>query len=671
MGTVYLARQDRLGGRLVALKVLPQSAILSSHARERFVAEANTIARLRHPNIVTVHDVVHEHGVNAYAMEWVDGRSLAQLIDHLKGLDREPTTDDVRDFLESGEGAIADATPTVFFCRIALSIARALSAVQESSLIHRDVKPSNILLRRDGTPLLSDFGLVRDTDSDMHTETGHFLGTPAYAAAEQLRGQTDAFDARTDVYGLGVTLYHALTLQLPFRGRNSADILRRIEAGSATPPRKLNPRLPRDLQTIVAKAMEPDPARRYQRTAELADDLERLLTLQPIKARPASLVTRSIKAVRRNRRSVLGAILGAVFALALTTAAGVYFLAVPRWAAERVRLARLTLLNPVHGNDIFSVAFFGASRIVPAAIQTQNLVEALGHYDAAAGLARLEPHPQEERNVLAKVLLEAKRQPSSQRPSEQVLSGSSGRASRASLPPGIPSSPRGRGLYALLTNDTEEALAAWSRLDAEVDPDPFVEASLGILHLADGEPARAYPRLQNAAQAFANVSFLTQYLADAALQCGDVNKAARLIELAKRQPMQDNQGGLDRVTADVLAAQGRDEAAESAYRALGGSSVAQFQYARFLESRGRLEEAVRKYSEVVRAVPHGDRPRRAFIAAMDRWWASLSDQERRRFLRGTMDEDRDGFPELMRTYRKATADETDSGHRQGPENSLP
>jgi serine/threonine protein kinase len=283
MGTVYLARQERLGGRPVALKVLAPSVALSPSARERFRTEGLAIARLRHPNIVAVHDVVHDADIYAYAMEWVDGKSLAELINALERCTGEPGLADVRAFLGTPSGVLEQGALATFICGVGIAVARALGEVHRAGLLHRDVKPANVLLRRDGTPLLSDFGLARDLDTATLTQAGHFVGTPAYAAPEQLRGSSGALDARTDVYGLGVTLYHALTLRLPFSGTSTADLLRKIEAGQAEPLRRANPHLSADLQTIVAKAMDADPARRYQTADALADDLERLLHLQPIR----------------------------------------------------------------------------------------------------------------------------------------------------------------------------------------------------------------------------------------------------------------------------------------------------------------------------------------------------------------------------------------------------
>jgi tetratricopeptide (TPR) repeat protein/predicted Ser/Thr protein kinase len=281
-GVVYRARHEALG-RQVALKILSPALQLSSAARERFLREAKALGRVRHPHVVAVHDVLVGEELCAYAMEWIGGATLAQRLAARKAP------------LDPAEAA-----------RLGVEIARALEAIHGVGLIHRDVKPSNVLLREDGSAVLGDFGLVRDAEQGSLTATGEFLGTAAFAAPEQLRGEQVAVGPWSDVYALGVTLYVALSGRAPFGSDpSSSAVLRRIESGASIPLLKLNPRVPRDLATILAKAMDPEPARRYATAKELAEDLSRLLRLEPILARPAGLLRRLQRWMERSPQLAL------------------------------------------------------------------------------------------------------------------------------------------------------------------------------------------------------------------------------------------------------------------------------------------------------------------------------------------------------------------------------
>jgi len=275
MGVVYRARQAALG-RVVALKVLAPSLVLSERARERFRAEARALARIRHPHVVTIHEVLAEGAVSAYAMEWVDGSTLAAAI--------------------AREGAGLDARRVA---ALGAAVARALQAVHAAGLVHRDVKPSNILLRADGTPLLSDFSLVRDRDAAHLTATGEFLGTLAYSAPEQVRGEHQRVGPRSDVYSLGVTLYAAVAGRAPFRGSSTGEVLKQIEDGHTEPLERAAPHVPRDLATVITKAMALEPAQRYASAAALAEDLERFLRHEPVLARGLGAHVRALRFARR------------------------------------------------------------------------------------------------------------------------------------------------------------------------------------------------------------------------------------------------------------------------------------------------------------------------------------------------------------------------------------
>jgi tRNA A-37 threonylcarbamoyl transferase component Bud32/tetratricopeptide (TPR) repeat protein len=652
MGTVYLARQERLG-RPVALKVLSPSTALAHSARERFRTEALAIARLQHPNIVAVHDVVHEADVYAYAMEWVDGKSLAELISHLERCGDAPGIGDVRTFLDAPAGALEHATVATFICRVGIAIGRALGAVHRAGLLHRDVKPANVLLRRDGTPLLSDFGLARELDTATLTQAGHFVGTPAYAAPEQLRGSSADLDARTDVYGLGVTLYHALTLRLPFSGGSTAEILRRIEAGQAVPLRQANPHLSADLQTIVAKAMDPEPDRRYPTGDELADDLERLLSLQPIRARPAGLMTRTVKLARRNRGAVLGATLGGLLALILAVLIGGYAFVVPGWAAKHLSDARLALLEPGRNDAIFATVYWQRPPGKGVGTSDDFLHAPLASYQK---VLRLEPTNAAVR--LERDIVELARElnlhpdrlpalPARLRAHARLACTYAERWAEASDPPHLErqllenasaSELRSLGLLGYLCDDIDTTLQAWSQMDLVTDPDPLVEASLGQLYLLLDQPARAYPRLRNAFRAFPEAGFLCVSLADAAVQCGDVIKAEQLLDRARRLGGLDTTLGLLRVQADLYAATGRDDLAIAIWTSENnGQAVAQCHYGQYLEAHGDFEGATRAYGYAGGA----GRYRRAwdgFRRVAPRWWGGLTDEERWWALRESFDQ---------------------------------
>lgn len=628
MGTVYLARQESLGGRPVALKVLPVSAGLSPRARDRFTFEARAIARLRHPHIVAIHDVIEEGGFCAYAMEWVDGASLAAWIDereHGRELEAFPRLD------------------VAAICRLGVSIARALAVVHKTGILHRDVKPSNILLRRDGTALLADFGLAREVDSSIHTQEGRFAGTVAYAPPEQLRGDSARVDARSDIYALGVTMYHALALRLPFDAREPVAMLRQIESGLTTPLRKLNPRVPRDLETIITKAIDPEPARRYQTAQEFAEDLERLLGFQPIQARRAGVTARAFKLLRRNRAAAIGLTIGSLFTILIAAGLVTYFFFVPGWVAGHVRDARLALLEPNQANSIVSVLYWGRDRpIVPTEQNSRKKAFdiALASYGKALRWSPSDRGIRREREVV---------QLACDQDTSQHSDGSR-----------FPD-PRDRGLFAFLTNDLDTAIKSWEQYEQQRDPlaqpDPLVDSALGVLYLFNDQHARAYPRLQQAVIAFPGVGFLLEYLADAAAKCGDAERAQQWLNEAKRYSSADPHGAQHRVWACILAATGRDDEAEALFRNAPPNTPAGIEYARFLEARGRLPEALNCYAASARAMP-GERVQRLFVDAADDWWSSVPPNERLRRLRAILDKPFDipGSPlPLLRQYQISAA----------------
>jgi len=267
---------DRELNRPVALKVLHEAASASDVGRERFRREAKAAAGLVHPNVAAVYDAGEEKGRPYLVMELVDGAPLSEVIR------KEP----------------ADARARI---RLLEKAARGVAAAHEKGIVHRDLKPDNILVTPSGEPKVGDFGLAHLLDPGANlTRPGTRLGTPLYMAPEQVEGRTDEISPRTDVYALGAILYEALTGRPPFQGETLAHLYGKIVREDPAAPRTLNPKVPRDVETIILKAMDRDPRRRYASAGELAEDLRRHLDGEPILARPAGVAHKLLRRLMRN-----------------------------------------------------------------------------------------------------------------------------------------------------------------------------------------------------------------------------------------------------------------------------------------------------------------------------------------------------------------------------------
>ena len=287
MAVVYEAEDVRTRAR-VALKVLKPNAALDKSNISRFYSEIESLQKLEHPNVVRVLGVGESSGHHFFAMQFIDGKGLDRLVNECK----------------------ADLKRTVGWTR---DVARALQAANDKGIVHRDVKPGNILIDSKGHAYLTDFGLALRDRGVRVTLSGTTLGTPNFMSPEQARGERSKMDQRTDVYSLGATLYNLVTGRVPFWENTPELVVQKILNDDPKPPSEVNSNVDRSLQTIILKSMDKEPARRYTTAGEMADDLDRWLAGTPIHASPVSSRQKAWKWWNRNRKAVaIGSISAAI-----------------------------------------------------------------------------------------------------------------------------------------------------------------------------------------------------------------------------------------------------------------------------------------------------------------------------------------------------------------------
>ncbi len=326
MGVVYLAWQESLRRR-VALKVLNAHLTLSSVQIERFRREALYASRVQHPGVVGILGMGEEDGNHYFAIEYVESGSLARKIEQMrKAPGSQPPAKEAASPSISTKGWSAEVA------HLGADIADTLQHLHDHTLIHRDLKPQNILLDTDGRPRLVDFGLAKCETEESLTRTGDLAGTPFYMSPEQALAKRIKVDHRTDIYSLGVILYELLTLQRPFEGDTVQKILYAITFKNPRPIRKLNPKVPRDLETICLKAMAKNPDGRYESAGDFAKDLRRFLNHESIAARPPSAFSMVSHYVAHYHREIVAVLAASVLVACL-------FLAIDsRQARQRLKI---------------------------------------------------------------------------------------------------------------------------------------------------------------------------------------------------------------------------------------------------------------------------------------------------------------------------------------------
>jgi len=357
MGVVYLARQHSLD-RLVAVKVMRNHLGSTPAQVLEFRKEPAKAASLKHPSIVPIHMVGPEDEVPYFVMDYIPGKSLGHVIADCRA-PRSPVDEITSTHVLGGSGAKSYAAQVA---RVVLGIAEALEYAHSQGLVHRDIKPGNILIDGAGHPHLVDFGLAKLLDSK--TLTSRVMGTPFYMSPEQAHLRDIKVDHRTDIYSLGVVLYEMLTLRRPFERESYTQVFEAIQEFDPPSVRDVNPSVPIDLQTICGKAMRKDASRRYQSAGEFAEDLRRFLEHKPPLARPESWFERAQRRFSRNRTKVLWAA-SLLFAVTLAF--------VVNHVQAEGRKPRFDLHTNPEGAEVWAVRLDEVSGLPAAGVERQRL----------------------------------------------------------------------------------------------------------------------------------------------------------------------------------------------------------------------------------------------------------------------------------------------------------
>jgi serine/threonine protein kinase/tetratricopeptide (TPR) repeat protein len=405
MGIVYEAWQISLNRR-VALKVLPFATALDTKQLQRFKNEAQAAGCLHHQHIVSVYGVGCERGVHFYAMQFIEGQTVADLIRQLR--QRDPTGQNdspaqAGSTLRSAVALTADLStkPRSFFravAKLGVQAARGLEHAHQLGVVHRDIKPANLLLDQRGDLSITDFGLAHCQSQAGLTMTGDLVGTLRYMSPEQAMASRVPIDQRVDIYSLGATLYELLTLEPPFSGNDRRELLRQICFEEPRPLCRLNPEIPKELETVVLKALAKTPSERYGSAEEFADDLGRFLDDKPIRAKRPTLVHRAMKLSRRHQGVTVTAGIATGLVLILIMVFLIYrsnLVAHQRDEADKLRLlAEARFLEAREAVDSMYTQFakkWLAQQPQMEPVEREFLNKALAFYEKQAGESSKDP----------------------------------------------------------------------------------------------------------------------------------------------------------------------------------------------------------------------------------------------------------------------------------------
>ena len=376
MGVVLEAVHETLGRR-VAIKVMAPGALSTSQHLDRFHREAVAAASLHHTNIVSVFGAGEDQGYHFYVMEFVDGQSIGQILKYHKNETNETMTlqipsGEVSELFKNESESESQSKPSIsaaaeepgleaystadfgrfkWVANTGLQVADALAYAHEKSILHRDIKPANLVLDKNDTVWLTDFGLAKPIggglDQTAMTKTGDILGTPQYMAPESFAGK---YDIRSETYCLGLTLYELATLKPAFANASTPEVIRAVTTAAPPAPRKIEPRIPADLATVIEKAIAKEPDQRYQTAADFRDDLRAFLEDRPIAAKRLSLIGQFTRFSRRNplAASLMGMLMLTLGLLAVTAAVG-YF--ATNGALKDLRQKQISLQKEKHATE--------------------------------------------------------------------------------------------------------------------------------------------------------------------------------------------------------------------------------------------------------------------------------------------------------------------------------